>query len=222
MVFFICVCSSGSLVLLDLAGIVNVGQVDELVEHGWGETTKGRSYQIDPKEAHVGGSFLALSWDVDDLVDCLDETESGVEAATWDGPGGVDHCKKCEGNGGGLKDTVLALLSAVVDLANDALAEEESAPELQEEDLTEPVKVNAAVALIIGAEESWLSETEMSVESSEESTNNLWNDNHADEHSLLENLTFSSVDGESHSRVEHATGHLGGHQDTHEEVETDC
>jgi hypothetical protein len=53
------------------------------------------------------------------------------------------------------------------------LAEEESAPELQEEDLTEPVKVNAAVALIIGAEESWLSETEMSVESSEESTNNL-------------------------------------------------
>jgi hypothetical protein len=43
------------------------------------------------------------------------------------------------------------------------LAEEEGAPELEEEDLAKTVKEEATSLLVIGAEEGWLSHTEVSI-----------------------------------------------------------
>ncbi len=99
---------------------------------------------------------MALGACVDHLVDCLHKTESGVKATSTDGAGGVNHGKKCEGNSCSLQDSVLAFLCAVVDLANDALAEEKCAPELKQEHLSEAVKVYAASSLVVGAEEGRL------------------------------------------------------------------
>ena len=164
---------------------------------------------------------MALRGDIDDLVNGLDEAESGVEAATWDGSGGVDHGEKGKSDGGSLEDTVLGLACLVVDLADDALAEEEGAPELKEEDLAKTVKVNTTTLLIIGAQEGGLAHTEVSINDTKEATDDLGNDDHADERGFAEELALGSVNGKSDCRIEHTSWDLAGHEDTHEEVEAD-
>ena len=67
---------------------------------------------------------------IDDLVDGLNEAEGRVEAAATDGTSGVDHSEKSESDSCCLKDAIFTFLSAVIDLTDDTLAEEESAPEL--------------------------------------------------------------------------------------------
>lgn len=121
---------------------------------------------------------MTLSCHIDHLIDCVNKTEGGVKAATRDGTGSVDHGEKCEGNSSGLKDSILALLCAVVNLANDALAEEECAPELEKEDLAKTVEVDAPGLLVIGAQESWLSHAEVSINNTEEATDDLSYNNH--------------------------------------------
>lgn len=101
------------------------------------------------------------------------------------------------------------------------MAEEEGAPELEEENFAEAVEVHAAVALIIGTEEGRLTETEVGVEDTKESTNDLRADDHSNKHGLLEKLTLCRVNSEGDGRVEHTTGNLSSHEDTDEEVESD-
>jgi hypothetical protein len=113
------------------------------------------------------------------LIDCVHEAESRVEAASRNGAGSVDHGKKSECNGCSLKDTVIAFLSLLFNLADDALAEEEGAPELKEEDFTESIKEHATCLLIIGAQKCWLTHTEVRINDTEETSNALSNDDHS-------------------------------------------
>lgn len=99
---------------------------------------------------------MALGACVDHLVDCLHKTESGVKATSTDGASGVNHGKKCEGDGCRFQNSVLAFLCAVVDLANDALTEEKCAPELKQEYLSEPVEVDATSSLVVRTQEGRL------------------------------------------------------------------
>ena len=159
---------------------------------------------------------MTLSCHIDHLIDCVHETEGGVEAATRYGTGCVNHGKKCEGNSGGLKDTVLALLCAVVNLANDALAEEECAPELEKEDLAKTVEVDAPGLLVIRAQEGWLSHTEVSINNTEEATDDLSYNNHTYQRRLVEELSLCSIDCKGHCRVEHTSGDFACHENAHE------
>ncbi len=125
-----------------------------------------------------------MSTHVDDLVNGFNEAESGVEAATTDSTCSVNHSQEGESNGGSLKNTIFALLCTVVDLANDALAEEEGAPELKQEDFSKSIELDTTLLLIIRTEEGWLSETEVGIDNTEEATNDLRNDNHANQREL--------------------------------------
>jgi len=118
-----------------------------------------------------------LGGNIDYLIDSVNKTEGGVEAATRDGTGCVDHSEKGERNSSSLQDSILALLGTVVNLANDALAEKECTPELEKENLAKTVKVDATCLLVIGAEEGRLSHTEMSIHNTEETTNDLSDNN---------------------------------------------
>ena len=144
-----------------------------LVEHGRSEAAKRWGKQVDPQETSIDTTLLALGCNVKDLVNGVNETECGVEAATRDGAGSVDHSEKSESNSGGLQDAIFALLCAVVDLANNALAEEECAPELEKENLAKTVEEDTASLLVVGAEEGRLSHTEVSVDNTEEATDAL-------------------------------------------------
>jgi hypothetical protein len=159
--------------LLLLSGVVDVGEMDVFVEHGRGKSAEGRGDQVNPQKTGIHTTLLTLSRHINHLVNCVNETEGGVEASTRDGASSVDHSEEGESNSCGLKDAIFALLCAVVDLANNALAEEECAPELKKEDLAESVEVDATSLLIIGAEECRLSHTEMSVNDTEEATDAL-------------------------------------------------
>jgi hypothetical protein len=114
-----------------------------------------------------------LGGNIDYLIDGVNKTEGGVEAATRDGTSCVDHSEKGERNSSSLQDSILALLGTVVNLANDALAEEECTPKLEKENLAKTIKEDTTCLLIIGAKEGRLSHTEMSVHNTEEATNDL-------------------------------------------------
>ena len=79
--------------LLLLSGVVDVGKMNVLVEHGRGEAAKGRGDQVHPQETGIYTALLSLSCHIHDLVNGVNETECGVEAATRDGTCSVDHGK---------------------------------------------------------------------------------------------------------------------------------
>jgi len=112
------------------------------------------------------------------LIDSVHKAESGVEAASGDGAGSVDHGEKSESDGCSLQDTVITFLGLLFNLADDALAEEEGAPELKEEDFAEAIKEHATCLLIIGAQKGWLTHAEVGINDTEEASNALSYDDH--------------------------------------------
>ena len=68
--------------ILLLIGVVDVGKMNVLVEHGRGKAAKRRGNEVDPQESCVDTALLTLSCNVENLVDGVHKTEGRVEAAT--------------------------------------------------------------------------------------------------------------------------------------------
>jgi len=108
-----------------------------------------------------------------------------------------------------------------VHLTQDAETEEESTPELKQEDFSKAI-VLAACGLIVGTEEGWLSEAKMGIDYSKVSSNDLGKYDHQNKLDVFHESTLGCVNCNSDCGVKHASRDLCRHQDSYEQVETDC
>lgn len=92
------------------------------------------------------------------MVSCLSQTKCRVKAPPTNRPRKLYHGIQCDSNSPSLNNAVLTILSAREYLAQDAHAEEEGAPELEQEHLQEVLvfEAQAAKARGVGAEEGRL------------------------------------------------------------------
>lgn len=170
------------------------------------QSSKDWSQDVDPQVSCVSGSVgVTLMIHVSNLICGLGQTEGWIKASSTNCTCSLDHCQKCESNCCCLQDTVLALLSLLMNLTKDDHAEEEGAPELKEKDSSKAVVVKAASCLVVRTQESWSSKAEVSIYDAKVSADDLRSDNHHDQHDVLQEGAISSVDRDRDSGVEHSS-----------------